>query len=94
VTEGLDLDIMHNQLEGVLPLELKMLMRKVIQIYKLITLDDLNERIATFSYGPINQKNKPSPLKQQIFVSDAASISQTGTTLNFVEVNFLYVPLH
>jgi hypothetical protein len=54
------------------------------------TTDDLNERIATFSYGPIDQKNKPSPLKQQIFLSDAASISQTGTTLNFVEVSNTY----
>ncbi len=90
VIEGLDLDIMHDQLEGVLPLEVKMLIRKVIQVYKLITLDNLNERIATFNYGPIDQKNKPSPLKQQIFSSDAASISQNGTVLNFVKVFYTY----
>ena len=78
VIGGLDLDIMHDQLEGVLPLEIKMLLRKVIQVDHLITLDALNERIATFQYGPVDQKNKPSPLKQQIFTSDAATLSQTG----------------
>ncbi len=69
---------MHDQLEGVLPLEIKMLVRKVVQEYRLITLDGLNERIANFNYGPVDQKNKPSPLKQQVFSSDVASISQTG----------------
>ena len=81
VIDGLDLDIMHNQLEGVLPLEIKMLIRKVVQEYRLITLDVLNERIANFNYGPVDQKNKPSPLKQQVFSSDAASISQTGRSI-------------
>ena len=33
------------------------------------------DRIATFNYGPVDQKNKPSPLKQQILTSDSASIS-------------------
>ena len=69
------LDIMHDQLEGVLPLETKMLVRKLIQHDHVITLEALNERIATFAYGPVDLKNKPSPLKQQIFTSDSASIS-------------------
>ena len=73
------LDIMHDQLEGVLPLETKMLVRKLIQHDHVITLEALNERIATFAYGPVDLKNKPSPLKQQIFTSDSASISQSGT---------------
>ena len=79
VVDGLDLDIMHDQLEGVLPLETKMLVRKLIQHDHVITLEALNERIATFAYGPVDLKNKPSPLKQQIFTSDSASISQSGT---------------
>ena len=78
VTDGLDLDIMHDQLEGVLPLEIKMLIRKLVQEHRQISLELINERIANFNYGHVDQKNKPSPLKQQIFSSDAASISQTG----------------
>ena len=82
VVDGLDLDIMHDQLEEVLPLETKMLLRKVIQVDRVITLETLNDRIATFNYGPVDQKNKPSPLKQQILTSDSASISQSGITIN------------
>lgn len=78
VIDGLDLDIMHDQLEGVLTLEIKMLLRKIIQFDQVLGLDDLNQRISTFNYGPVDQKNKPSPLKQQIFTSDSASISQSG----------------
>lgn len=80
VIDGLDLDIMHDQLEGVLPLEIKMLVRKIAKEHKLATLDDINERIENFNYGPADQKNKPSPLKQ-VFSSDAASLSQTGIQL-------------
>ena len=39
VVDGLDLDIMHDQLEEVLPLETKMLLRKVIQVDRVITLE-------------------------------------------------------
>lgn len=78
VVGGLDLDIMHDQLEGVLPLQIKMLLRRLIHDNHIITLDALNERISIFNYGPVDQKNKPSPLKQQLFTSDSASISQSG----------------
>lgn len=81
VVDGLDLDIMHDQLEGVLPLETKMLLRKLIQHDHVITLEALNERIAAFTYGPVDKKNKPSPLKQQIFTSDSASISQSAAQM-------------
>ena len=85
VIEGLDLDIMHDQLEGVLPLEVKLLLKKIVQVQKLITLDQINQRISSFTYGPADQKNKPSPLKQQqIFQSDAATISQTGKRFLFL----------
>ena len=70
---------MHDQLEGVLPLETKMLLRKLIQHDHVITLEALNERIATFAYGPVHLKNKPSPLKKHVFTSDSAPINQSGT---------------
>ncbi|XP_067017868.1 uncharacterized protein [Acropora muricata] len=43
---------MHDQLEGVLPLEIKLLLKKYIKEEEYITLGTLNERIRTFDYGP------------------------------------------
>jgi len=34
VVDGLDLDVMHDQLEGVLPLEIKLLLQKYIRVDK------------------------------------------------------------
>jgi hypothetical protein len=78
VIDGLDLDPMHDQLEGVLPLELKMLLFRYIQSDKMVTLTTINERIASFDHGLADATNKPSPLKDQVFSSNSASISQTG----------------
>lgn len=67
---------MHDQLEGVLPLEIKMFLRQCIQVDRIITVELLNERISAFNYGPADNKNKPSPIKQQGVTS--GSISQSG----------------
>ena len=53
VVDGLDLDVMHDQLEGVLPLEIKLLLKKYIKVEEYITHGTLNERIRTFDYGPL-----------------------------------------
>ena len=77
VIDGLDLDVMHDQLEGVLPLEIKLLLQKFISVEKFFTLDDLNTRIATFGYPVVDKSNKPSAIKQQALSSDSASLSQS-----------------
>lgn len=79
MTDGLDLDIMHDQLEGVLPLEVKLLFKKYIQDDGYFTLELLNERISNFDYGSPDVSNKPSPIKQQSLTSASASMSQSGT---------------
>ena len=78
VVDGLDLDIMHDQLEGVLPLEIKMLLQRYIQEDQIFTLVTVNERINNFEYGVVDRKNRPSPLKQQVLNTNSATISQTG----------------
>ena len=84
MVDGLDLDVMHDQLEGVLPLEIKMLLQKFITREKYFTLDLLNERIVVFSYPSVDGSNKPSAIKQQALTSDSASLSQSG-------ISYLYV---
>ena len=60
VVDGLDLDVMHGQLEGALPLEIKLLLKKYIKVEEYITLVTQNERIRTFDYGSsdISKKTK------------------------------------
>lgn len=60
VTENVGVDIMHDVLEGVAPLEVKLLLRHYIYNEKMLCLEQLNERIINFDYGYSNEKNKPS----------------------------------
>lgn len=60
VTEGVCVDIMHDVLEGVAPLEVKLMLRQFIYEDKLFTLEQLNNRISSFDYGYMNERNKPS----------------------------------
>lgn len=55
-------DIMHDILEGVAQLEIKLFLKFIINELKLITLSELNERIASFVYGKIDMTNKPRPI--------------------------------
>ena len=48
VVDSLDLDVMHDQLEGVLALETKMLLQQYIKGDHTFTLDTVNEMIVFF----------------------------------------------
>lgn len=79
VVDGLPSDIMHDILEGVLPLHLKVMLRKFIFKEKMFTLDELNRRIKGFPYGPNDFRNKPSLLKN-LTLSDY-NMRQSGTAV-------------
>ena len=76
--EGLDPDIMHDQLEGVLPLTVKLMVKNFIQVDKYLTLEQLNQRIGAFKYGSADASNKPSELEPVILSNDSGSINQSG----------------
>ena len=78
VVEGLDPDIIHDQLEGVLPLTVKLMVKNFIQVDKYLTLEQLNQHIGAFKYGSADASNKPSELKPVILSNDSGSISQSG----------------
>ena len=52
-------DIMHVILEGVLPLEVKLMLTFFIKHKKYFSIDCLNDRISNFIYGRSEAKNKP-----------------------------------
>uniref|UniRef100_A0ABD2WJ19 Uncharacterized protein n=1 Tax=Trichogramma kaykai TaxID=54128 RepID=A0ABD2WJ19_9HYME len=62
-TNNFNFDIMHDVLEGQGQLDLKLVLGKLIENknYEL-TLDYINTKIKSFDYGPIDIKNKPSPI--------------------------------
>ena len=78
VVDGLPSDIMHDILEGVIPLHLKVMLRKFVE-EKILSLDELNTRIHGFGYGPNDCKNKPS-LCKNLTASDV-SMRQSGIFL-------------
>lgn len=62
VMNGLVPDIMHDILEGSLELCLRHMLIHFIREEKLFTLSLLNNRLASFKYGPSDIKNKPTLL--------------------------------
>ncbi len=60
ITENVCVDVMHDILEGVAPLEVKLMLQHFIYVEKLFTLEQLNDKITSFDYGYANGKNKPS----------------------------------
>ena len=58
-----DLRLMHDFLEGLLPFEMKLVVSELIH-QENVSLDELNSRIQSFSYGITEQANKPSLILQ------------------------------
>ena len=56
VTEQLPQDLMHVLLEGIFPLHLEQFLRYIVQDLHLITLDQINSRIAEFPFAYFNDK--------------------------------------
>ena len=53
-------DIMHDLQEGVIPYEVKLVLHRLVYVDKLLTMDEVNQRLHSFSYSYSDRKNKPS----------------------------------
>uniref|UniRef100_A0ABD2WN81 C2H2-type domain-containing protein n=1 Tax=Trichogramma kaykai TaxID=54128 RepID=A0ABD2WN81_9HYME len=62
-TQNFIFDIMHDVLEGQAQLDLRLIISKLIvnKTYDL-NIECLNYRISNFNYGPLDSKDKPSPI--------------------------------
>ena len=80
VTEGLVPDVMHDVLEGILPLETKELLQHFIH-QGVISTSELNEAIESFTYGRLDSCNKPSPIAATTLSSSDHALKQTGKYL-------------
>ncbi|GBM75168.1 hypothetical protein AVEN_161152-1, partial [Araneus ventricosus] len=65
IIDGIPPDIMHDVLEGVLPLTIRLLLTKICIDSKILSLQELNGKIAEFDYGYTELLSKPSVIKMQ-----------------------------
>ena len=77
VTEGLVPDIMHDVLEGALPLVVKQML-KAFMAKKLLTQAQVEETMEIFPYKGIDARNKPTPCAKKVFLANDHSLKQTG----------------
>ena len=64
IAENVTVDPMHDLLEGVVPFELKLILYFFIFDRKYFSLELLNARLASFDYGCIDRRNKPTALSE------------------------------
>lgn len=76
-TENIIFDPMHDLLEGIVPLEIKIVLNYYIFEKKYFDIEFLNKRIHSFRYGCIEIKNKPSAnFTDEIIKSNSNKIKQ------------------
>lgn len=78
VVTQLPQDIMHVLLEGVVPYEVRLMLKTFITEDELLTLDMLNERISYFCYSSSEAADKPSAFTIHSFTS----LRQSGMNSN------------
>jgi len=61
VVDRLPPDVMHDLLEGIVPLEMALVLHELIA-KKLVTLEHVNRVISSWPYGPLDKQNKPVPI--------------------------------
>ena len=76
-TEGLIPDVMHDILEGVLPLAIKYILKHLLALTSL-TVVELNRRIERFDYGVIEASNRPRGNLTTSQLNGGDSLKQSG----------------
>ncbi len=89
VTRNYAPDIMHDFDEGILPFEIKLTLGALIA-EGCFSLDELNNRLSSFSYGFIDRKNRPSPISPSAITNPTGASGQTAAQMNCL---VQYLPL-
>lgn len=85
-TQNLCPDVMHDFTEGVLPLEMHLVLSKLVQ-KGFITLDEVNSRISSFNFGFVDRKNRPSPIRQASLKNPYSASGQTSAQMTCLAYN-------
>lgn len=87
VTKNYAHDIMHDLLEGICPLELKLIVKALVDDGK-FTLATLNGRITSFDYGFPDSSNKPCGIPQSALQNPDGSAGQNAAQMWCLIRNF------
>jgi hypothetical protein len=89
VTNGLAPDVMHDLLEGVLPLCMKHLLKQFMET-GVLRIQELNRRIDSFQFGPMDTSNRPrgNITSAQLH---SGELKQSGKYLRFFAYKCTYV---
>ena len=82
VTEQVPQDVMHVLLEGVVPIEIGLLLRQAVVEDEAITLAVVNQKIASFPYSYFESDTKPSTIPQSSVQNGDLTGKQTGKKVN------------
>ncbi|PIK54459.1 hypothetical protein BSL78_08672 [Apostichopus japonicus] len=80
VVENLAVDIMHDFAEGIVPLEMHLIIQRLIET-RVFTLEELNSRILSYNYGFVDKKNKPNPFRQSQILNPSGASGQTAAQM-------------
>ncbi|XP_074645846.1 uncharacterized protein LOC141902103 [Tubulanus polymorphus] len=97
VTECLVMDVMHVLLEGVCPMETKLLLSRLIDD-NLISLSALNSAIENFEYSFLDQKDKPQAIDKKLLNNQTSGklgqSAQEMKILMFILPFIIDIPSH
>lgn len=86
VTENISVDIMHDIFEGIAPLEVKLVLQHFIG-RGYFTLDELNNRVASFNYGFAEKKNRPSAISANSLANAKGPSGQSASQMMCLAFN-------
>lgn len=86
VVDNSTFDIMHDLLEGVVPLTVKLVLKELID-EEAFSLEELNSRIVSFSYGFVDKQNCPTPITMSSLMNPKGSSGQKAAQMNCLFTN-------
>lgn len=86
--KNMSLDMMHDLLEGDIPLTMRKFIEKCLDL-NIISIEDINEKIVNFDYGLTENKNKPT----EISLSESMGNSASQKCVLFLHFPFIFPEL-
>ncbi|XP_043469644.1 uncharacterized protein LOC122504689 [Leptopilina heterotoma] len=81
VTQSTPPDLTHDDLLGICIITTRLFLKEVCCTLELITLHDLNQRIANYDYGYTEKSAKPSPITETQLLDASKGFKQTASQM-------------
>ncbi|XP_043462982.1 uncharacterized protein LOC122499017 [Leptopilina heterotoma] len=81
VTQSTPPDLTHDDLLGICVITTRLFLKEICCTLRLMTLDDLNKKIADFDYGYSEKSSKPSPISERQLLDATQKMKQTASQM-------------